>query len=433
MNKEKIIQKQQLRFMVFNFIAFSFIFALFGVIIYSQIQSSLFSLPDEELIEYQELITSSEPFPPINDDDRGFSEEQTERGPNEQERMPSPRIVMIEWGEDGTIINQDQIGSLVYQNYLENLQVDRDASSLNVIQSLLIDDAYQFRSLTFSNSEDPNVAYTQLLLNVDTEYQLLNRFEKLLIIVSIIFIFVSLVASYLLSKKTMQPIINSWNKQTEFVENASHELRTPLAIIKNKLELLLTSPQKKVVDVFENIALSLSETNRLSKLTSDLLTLARADSTATQLEKEQFNLDEFLEDVCQPYQEIAQSQNKQINYKLKSTKAIVADKHRMHQLLVILLDNALKYTEEGDKIEVVTSWYDGYHEIVIKDTGIGLQSENLDHIFERFYREDKARSREQGGVGLGLSIAKWIVASHDGTISAKQNSPKGTILHVHLP
>ncbi|WP_112179354.1 MULTISPECIES: cell wall metabolism sensor histidine kinase WalK [Paraliobacillus] len=433
MNKEKIIQKQQLRLMIYNFIAFSLIFALFGVIIYSQIQSSLFSLPDEELIEYQELITSSERFSPLDDDNRELSEDPIERGPNEQDRMASPRIVMIEWGEDGTIINQDQIGSLFYQSYLEDLQVDNDAESLNVIEPLTVDDVYQFRSLTFSNTEDTGVAYTQLLLNVDTEYQLLNRFEKLLIIVSIIFIVVSLVASYFLSKKTMQPIINSWDKQTEFVENASHELRTPLAIIKNKLELLLTSPQKKVVDVFENIALSLSETNRLSKLTSDLLTLARADSTATQLEKEKFDLDIFVEGVCAPYREIAQSQDKQINYKLKSTKKIVADKNRMHQLLVILLDNALKYTEEGDKIEVLTSWYDGYHEIVIKDTGIGLQSENLDHIFERFYREDKARSREQGGVGLGLSIAQWIVASHDGSISAKQNAPKGTVLHVRLP
>lgn len=412
--------------MIFNFIAFSLIFALFGIIIYSQIQQSLFSLPDEELVEYQELLTSNDRKPPETE-----SEEKWGREPDQKKPMASPRIVILDWSEDGEIVNRDQIGSLFYQNYLTDFELT--TTSLESIESLTVDNAYQFRSLTFANTGVSGVAYTQLLLNVDSEHQLLNRFEKILIIVSVFFIIVSLVASYLLSKKTMQPIINSWNKQIEFVENASHELRTPLTIIKNKLELLLTSPHKKIVDVFENIALSLSETNRLTKLTSDLLTLARADSTATQLEKVNFDLDIFIERVCDPYQEIAKSQDKLITFTLNSTKEIVADKNRIHQLLVILLDNALKYTRVGDTIEVVTSWSDGQHQIKIIDTGIGLHEESLEHVFERFYREDKARSQEQGGVGLGLSIAQWIVVSHGGRISASHNSPKGTVLHVILP
>jgi two-component system, OmpR family, sensor histidine kinase CiaH len=191
-------------------------------------------------------------------------------------------------------------------------------------------------------NDDDEVVYTQLLINIDAEQNILNIFSKLIIICSSIFILLSISASYYLSKKMMKPIIQSWNKQAEFVENASHELRTPLTIIQNKLELMLTTPHEKIANKFENIALSLSETRRLSKLTTDLLTLARADSSETQLEKKVVHVDSFVKSVCSPYIEIAESQEKHFWLNLNSTHTINADETRLHQLLVILLDNALK-------------------------------------------------------------------------------------------
>lgn len=415
--------------MVLNLIAFTVIFSIFGVLIFSQVQRTVFSDTDQELLRFKEKLESNqrEMMSP-------FGEEKfTSPPPEDRHRGDlNPRIMMLSWNKDMEMINQDQISTLFYETYLGNYQPD--VKTVDRITSITINDIYHFRYLLFEDTnENDEIAYIQLLINFDAEQNILDNFGKLLIISSTIFIVLSITASYLLSKKMMAPIIQSWNKQAEFVENASHELRTPLTIIQNKLELLLTVPQEKIMNKFENIALSLSETRRLSKLTSDLLTLARADSAETQLMKQPFELDPFVQKVCVPYIEIADSQDKHFWLNLQANTMIKADEVRLHQLLVILLDNALKYTLEQDSIGVRT--YVEAQKVVLEvsDTGIGIKEENLENVFERFYREDKARSRDTGGTGLGLSIAQWIVQQHNGTISVSRNKQKGTIFTVKIP
>lgn len=428
MNNQRIFRKQQLRFMILNLIAFSIIFTIFGFIIFHQVQNTLFSEIDEELMQAKEIAASGNFVDfrsPPNPEEENGSEQGPPRGIN-------PRIIMLDWNSEGAIVNEDQIGTLLYENFFQEFSLDVDA--LDTITNLSIDDEYTFRSLLIEHqTPDNEVAYTQLLVNIDAEQTILDNFGRLLVVCSFIFIILSISASYILSKKMMQPIIQSWNKQAEFVENASHELRTPLTIIQNKLELLLMEPQQKIIQKFENIALSLSETRRLSKLTSDLLTLARADSAEIQLDKQLLQVDEFIERVSAPYSEIAESQNKTLQLELNCPTQIKADEVRLHQLLVILLDNALKYTEDGQNISVRTYAEDQKATIEVSDTGRGIKKENLPYIFDRFYREDKARSRENGGVGLGLSIAQWIVTNHGGTISAFENGQAGTTFKVKLP
>ncbi|SHP64855.1 integral membrane sensor signal transduction histidine kinase [Mycobacteroides abscessus subsp. abscessus] len=430
MFKEKIFRSQQLKFMIFNLIAFTIIFTIFGIIIFSQVQGTLFKKTDEELLMVKEKHMSE--LSDITNGDRPLDSIDRTPPNNDQRAIKNPRIFILNWDKDGEIIEGDQIGSLFYESYLQDFTLDKN--NLDTVTNITIDDQYHFRYLLFEDTnEDDEVAYVQLLINTDAEETIINNFQKLIIIFSIVFIVLSISASYILSKKMMQPIILSWKKQAEFVENASHELRTPLTIIQNKLELLLTSPQEKIANKFENIALSLSETRRLSKLTSDLLTLARADSAETQLVKQTIHVDTFVKNVCAPYIEIAESQDKHLWLKLNCDMKMEADEVRLHQLLVILLDNALKYTGENDSIGVKT--YEEDHKIVfeVSDTGIGIKEENMKYIFDRFYREDKARSRETGGVGLGLSIAHWIVKQHEGTIKASQNKNKGTTFKVKLP
>lgn len=429
MFKEKIFRSQQLKFMIFNLIAFTIIFTIFGIIIFSQVQGTLFKKTDEELLMVQEKHRND--FSDRSIEDRPVDDIDRTPPMNEQRAIKNPRIFILNWNKDGKIIEGDQIGSLFYESYLQDFTLDK--KNLDTVTNITIDD-HHYRYLLFEDTnEDDDVAYVQLIINTDAEETIINNFQKLIIIFSIVFIVLSISASYILSKKMMQPIILSWKKQAEFVENASHELRTPLTIIQNKLELLLTSPQEKIANKFENIALSLSETRRLSKLTSDLLTLARADSAETQLVKQTLHVDTFVKNVCAPYIEIAESQDKHLWLQLNCDMKMEADEVRLHQLLVILLDNALKYTGEHDSIGVKT--YEEDHKIVfeVSDTGIGIKEENMKYIFDRFYREDKARSRETGGVGLGLSIAHWIVKQHDGTIKATQNKNKGTTFKVKLP
>ena len=151
------------------------------------------------------------------------------------------------------------------------------------------------------------------------------------------------------------------------------------------------------------------------------------------LQKEDTELDEFVSNIIKNYIELAEIEGKKITIDTSFGKEIKIDRTKIHELLVILIDNAIKYTEEGDSIEVLTYSKDNKCIIEVKDTGIGVSEEGLKRIFERFYRDDKARNRETGGTGLGLSIASTIVKSHGGTIKASHNEPKGTVFTVRLP
>jgi len=417
--------------MLINLIAFTVIFTIFSIIIFGQVQRTLYSKADEELQLFKERLADDLEF----EGDDSFRPISENGGPPHRagEREPlNPRIITIHWDSAGNILNENEIGTLFYEYYLQDYQLDR--TNLDKITMTMFNDQYDYRYLLFEDlNEQDDVAYIQLMMNVDPEQTIIANFQRLVTICSIIFIVLSISASYILSKKMMKPILQSWNKQAEFVENASHELRTPLTIIQNKLELLLISPQEKIVNKFEPIALSLSETRRLSKLTSDLLTLARADSGETELVKQDLQMDTFVENVCVPYQEIANSQDKHFWLNLKCPITIKADENRLHQLFVILLDNALKYTTENDSIGVKTYIEDQKVVVEVSDTGIGIKAENIKYIFERFYREDRARSRETGGMGLGLSIAHWIVEKHKGTIKARNNQNKGTTFIIKFP
>lgn len=425
MSENKIITRQKMTFVIYNFIAFTLIFSIFGLIIFSQMKLTLYSKTDVDLFSFKRNI-EQQGLPPLQKRTYGPPDER-QRGP--MPFMPNPRITILTWNQHGELINTE--GNI---GYYGDIFSDLALVPSDPPTTIVIDGQYHFRSLTLP---DPNpqdeIATIQLLVNVDGEQNVIHNFQTILIICSVLFILLSLAASFILSRQTMKPIIRSWNKQVEFVENASHELRTPLTIIQNKVELLLTTPYERIMDRFESIALVLSETRRLSKLTTDLLTLARADSSETQLVKQPLELDPFVQEVCEPYIELAQSQSKHLWVEAQSGATLQADKSRIHQLLVILLDNAIKYTGKNDSILVKTSSDDHFVHCEISDTGIGISEEGLQQIFDRFYREDKARSREKGGAGLGLSIAQWIVNSHHGTIKALHNQPKGTIIRIKLP
>lgn len=183
----------------------------------------------------------------------------------------------------------------------------------------------------------------------------------------------------------------------------------------------------------EQIQISLKETKRLSKLVKDLMVLARADKSQNVLKKEKIDLDKTLKEIGIPYEDFAKAQQKIWKWNLQYEKDILLDRNKLHELMVILLDNSIKYTEIGDEIEISTYEREGKCVIEIKDTGIGISEETMKHMFERFYREDKARSRKTGGSGLGLSIADYLTKLQGGSIKAAHNEPKGTVLIVKLP
>ena len=434
MNEAKIIKKKLISNIIIYFIIFTCIFSVFGIIIFDSLKRDIYKSSDMELVNAGKNV---EKYGALKKTINNKSPETLEglEIPEVPENMRgefigvNPRITYILRDEQGEIINEKSIGRFYdeYNSYLKFYKSD-----LNSIYQIQVN-GYNYRGINYKiENENGQIYYVQLIINVDAETDIINNYFHTLSLGIIITILLSLLASYALSKRTLKPIIESWKKQTEFVQNASHELRTPLTIIQAKQELLLQEPDSKIIDKSEDITLTLNEVKRLTKLTRDLMILANADSKEIIVNKESTNIDELIKQVAMSYIEFDGLENKDIKLNLKYEKNIKIDPNRIHQLLVILLDNAIKYTEQGDTIEINTYSKDNKFVLEVKDTGIGISDKAINHIFDRFYREDKARSRQTGGSGLGLSIANLIVTLHNGTIKASHNKPKGTIFTVKI-
>jgi two-component system sensor histidine kinase CiaH len=427
LNEEKVIHNQLIKNIIYNFLIFSVIFTLFGILIFNTVKYSVYESSNRELNSIKEKILSvldSKNVSRLNifDDEKKLSLVGIQI---------NPRVTYILRDEEGNILNTDSIGR-IYSEYGESISFDK--SKLNSIYETVINNTYTYRGVNIKVIQgNGQIQYIQLLVNVDSEKAIIDNYLNILIIGIGITIILSLIASYVISKKSLEPIVNTWRKQTEFVQNASHELRTPLTIIQTKQELLLQEPDKKIIDKSEDIMLTLNEAKRLSKMTKDLMLLANADSNRVEITKEEVKFDDFINNIAMPYIDFATMEDKTINLDLNYKDTVKIDVNKFHQLIVILLDNAIKYTKQDDTITIHTYSKEGKCVVEVKDTGIGISDDGIKHVFERFYREDKARSRKTGGTGLGLSIAEYIVALHKGSIKISHNEPKGTIVTVKLP
>jgi len=426
MSEQKLIRKQLIKNMFYTFIVFAVILIFFDAIIYNQASVSLYKSIDEELLRTAKLY---------EDTDAQFRRDIPKEfiGGNRVallETKLNPRLIYIIRNEKGDILNSENIGRF-YDDYLEDISFER--TKTDEIYAIKVQNKYNYRGITLKAfSFEGQEIYIQLLANVDGEVETIKNLIDTLLIGNLIIIVVSIIGAYILSKMTLKPIMNSYKKQTEFVQNAAHELRTPLTIIQAKQELLLQEPESKIIDKSEDINILLKETKRLTKLIKELMILATADSNELKLKKEKTNIDTLIKDIVIPYKDYAEMQEKEINMDLKFNKEINVDANKINQLMIIILDNAIKYTAENDKIEIKTYVKDGKCVIEVADTGIGISEEATKHVFDRFYREDKARSRETGGTGLGLSIAHTIVNLHGGNIKIVPNEPKGTKVIIKI-
>jgi signal transduction histidine kinase len=229
------------------------------------------------------------------------------------------------------------------------------------------------------------------------------------------------------------PIKKSWQKQQDFVADASHELRTPLAVIQTNIELVRGNPKDSVESQTKWLENIQHETGRMSKLVEDLLFLARADSEQLPLEMMDFNLSFTLLSTLSSFEVMAKNRGIKLESTVQDHILFYGDENRLKQLIVILIDNALKHTPAGGKISIRLINSGPSVELSVSDTGEGIEHEHLERIFERFYRVDKARSKMTGGTGLGLSIADWITKVHHGRITVTSQVGKGTTFVVNLP
>lgn len=220
----------------------------------------------------------------------------------------------------------------------------------------------------------------------------------------------------------------------DFVANVSHELRTPLASMKAMAETIVLRGSKDFSVAADFAQKIITEADRLAAISDDLLDLAKIEAGRREIRKENFPLAEVAERVASQCLSAAQRKAVELSVDLPGDLLVLADREAVYQILVNLVDNAIKYTQPGGDIDVTASRLnDGWVAVKVSDTGIGIPQEDLSRIFERFYRVDKARSRESGGTGLGLSIVKHLVESHGGKISVESSSGQGSTFTFTIP
>jgi len=237
-----------------------------------------------------------------------------------------------------------------------------------------------------------------------------------------------------LTSRSLAPMIGSWKRQQQFVADASHELRTPLSIIKTNLDVLFRHPDHTIESELHYLANAYAEVTRTSSLIDSLLTLARIDSRELMLIKQPLDLNTLVREVVETVELLALEQQKEVQVSLPSAPSqVLGDEGRLRQLLLILIDNALHYSGPGASIRLEVKPDTTTTTLAISDTGFGIEPKLLPRIFDRFVRGDSARHRHDQGGGLGLSIAKWIVEAHNGTILVNSTLGKGTTFTITLP
>lgn len=456
MSERTLIRRELAKQTALLFFVFALLFALLGVGIYSMVSANIFRSADEnlqsigtdaDLITFDRTTTGTEAATPrantVDDADADNPDGADGADGSAPDDVAAELSYSIQQGivdADPQFITlvRDAQGALLdtvglyatYPAYLND--VPFDAGDLDRIYQVSVG-GHVYRGITYDLVDEDAPTYLQVLVNVDSELAILDGFTRTLVLYLAAAVVVSAAASYLLSRRTLKPIVENWRAQTEFVQNASHELRTPLAVIQTTGELLLDHPDSRVVDRFEDVSVITSETKRLARLVDDLMALSLDDAGRATVDASTVDVDALVNDVAAAYDDFASMQGKRLVVETAFGQAVEADADKLRQLLGIVLDNALKYTAPGDEIAVRTRASGAKCVIEVADTGCGIEPADRERVFERFYRADKARSRETGGHGLGLSLARAIVEAHGGTIALSANDPRGTVALIALP
>jgi heavy metal sensor kinase len=225
---------------------------------------------------------------------------------------------------------------------------------------------------------------------------------------------------------------HSFAEIRRFTADASHELRTPLTAIRTETEVALARPQS--TEEYQRLLGSiLEECDRLARLTDQLLTLAREDAGQTPVSREPIEISSLVRSVVEALRPLADAKDIRLQANGDQAVWVQGDQARLRQVMVAVLDNALKYTPERGAVDIGVQSQKGAALVTLRDSGIGIPPEHLPRVFERFYRVDKSRSREEGGTGLGLSIAQSILTAHGGRIELASSPGQGTVCTITIP
>ncbi|MED3688571.1 HAMP domain-containing sensor histidine kinase [Peribacillus butanolivorans] len=406
-----MFQKTRLQLTLLNSIVFIVLIAILSRTIYFYTENQI----------YRDVNDS------LKQDYRGFSNGGMPGGRPQGEFLLGPGPSVIVWGPNDTIIEP----RLSVDNFIKVNESEFYPKRFDEIEEISVNGA-TYRALSTKVDTEYGEMTVQFIRNVDTEKEMLDLLLLILFVGGGIGSLVAVGAGYLLAGRALIPVKKSWDQQQQFVSDASHEIRTPLAVIQSRADLLFQSPNATIEEKAVDISIISKEVRRLNKLVNGLLTLTRTDSNQMEVKKANFFLDDLLLEIVEQYTDIASFEEKTITSYAPNQVVFLGDKERIHQLLVILVDNAMKFTDEGSVISISCVKNSSSIILSVEDNGKGIPQEEIPKIFNRFYQIEQSRSVNEGS-GLGLSIAKWIVNTHQGTIKVTSKPNTSTRFEITFP
>ncbi len=260
-----------------------------------------------------------------------------------------------------------------------------------------------------------------------------KRITTLLIGLNTIIFFSAGAAGYFLAGRTLRPIKRMVTEQNRFITDASHELRTPLTALRAEIEATLLEDKISSAEAKQILQSNLEEVIKLQYLSNNLLQLAQFQNPSQRFAFSPVNITEVIDDAVKKMSSVAKEKSIEIVTDTEDEE-IHADKQSIYQLILILIDNAIKYSPQDTKINISAHKIDSKIKITVKDQGIGIPDKDIPHIFDRFYRSDESRTKaDTPGYGLGLAIAKKITEAHKGSIMVKSKVDEGTTFSILLP
>ena len=270
--------------------------------------------------------------------------------------------------------------------------------------------------------------------NMEFYYYAAFKTLFLLLCLAVVLYLAACYFGYWLARRNILPISQMYERQKQFTADASHEMRTPLAVMKLAVQGLREDEDSRLSKFAkESVEMLDSEADRLSRLTENLMTLARSDEDNLPAYTEQVDMTALCHKVAAQLALLAEQKQIVLKQEIQADLSVYGDELALSRLLIILIDNALKYSSAKTTVTLRGARVKAQMVIEVRDEGCGISDEDKQRIFDRFFRVDKARSRSQGGLGLGLSLAWAIVHQHGGSIEAFDNQPQGTVMYVQLP
>lgn len=387
----------------------------FAFIVKVMYKSIVFNNIDNELMKQKKVISE------IYNDRANDNFYGTQRKPIFKGPPIAPNFIV-------SIYDNGKLAYLRPNAYFEDSDVPMVQGNDKVVN--MSSNGYQFRAISF-NEGDMKI---QFLVNVDSELGSVNQLMNSIIISLFVLSVVALVLAYFLSSKIIEPVKEAYDKQVFFVQDASHEMRTPLAVIKGKLEILAKNLSKENKDnELENISKIMGEVRSLEKLNSDLLLLSKEDVDEN-ISVNNTNLQEFISEVSEFYFDLAEMQGKTFEVKNYCNDINVNwDSIKIKRLFIILIENAFKYTNAGDKVTLNIEEVNKSIKVTVKDSGIGIKDEDQKRIFDRFFRSSDVRGKNISGSGIGLSLLKSICKTLGIRIKFISKYGKGTEFQLFIP